>query len=141
MGITTLHAMNFEQVIAQGIGPCGVDFLELGTLGHSGEIFGIASSLDVFGQQEEFLSVTHRNCRSITPEYSGIHRTHMPRQLVETRIVPQQHPGSVGHVLMAEWTGANRVQNGACLFSAVFIDDPQGFSVSIALSVLAGTPE
>ena len=55
---------------------------------------------------------------------------------VESVVIPEQHLRPVGHVLMPEWSGADRVQHRSPLFSIGLIIDLHGRPVPITFYVL-----
>ena len=55
--LIALNAVNFDQVVAQRVGPRHIEFCELGIIPHSGKVFEVSAPLRVFSQYEELLSV------------------------------------------------------------------------------------
>ena len=59
----------------------------------------------------------------------------MARKPVERAVIPEQHLRPVGHVLMTEWAGTDRVQHCTPLFSVGLIVDLHGRPVPVTLDV------
>ena len=57
-GVIAFHAMNFDKVIAQRVGPRHIEFCETGVIPHPGEVFEVTAAFRVFRQYKELLGVT-----------------------------------------------------------------------------------
>jgi hypothetical protein len=106
------QAVDFDQIVAEGVGPGQVEAGQHAVPLQAGEVVNVGGSLDILGEEEELLGLAERKESPFLLEGSDIDRTGVTGQAVEGMIVPQQHLGAVRHVVVPVRPRRDRFQDG-----------------------------
>jgi len=123
-------------LIQNGIHAGEIKLRRFAALLEPGQVGIIDRSLDVFRQVEKLFHCAERNQIGVSREPAYVERPQMSRETVERRVLPKQHLGAVGHVLVPKVARAHRMEHDRGSPAGHLVINPHGTAVPVCLGRL-----